>query len=127
VNQDHTSNDQYFPDIAVNGEGVLEIIWYDQRLDPRNFLIDVFKVRSNDGGRSFEPDKRVTMSSAAPAVGYDPLVNPNYMGDYIDIKAIMTPTGPGSAFLLSWGDFRRVITTGGGTRPDQDVVFAIDR
>jgi len=127
VNQDHSDNDQYFPDIAVNGQGVLEIIWYDQRLDPRNLLIDVFKVRSRDGGRSFGPDQRVTMGSAAPAVGFDPLVNTNFMGDYIDIKAITTADGRGSAFLLSWGDFRRVIVTDGGTRPDQDVVFAIDR
>jgi len=111
----------------VNGQGVLEIIWYDQRLDPRNLLIDVFKVRSRDGGRSFGPDQRVTMGSAAPAVGFDPLVNTNFMGDYIDIKAITTADGRGSAFLLSWGDFRRVIVTDGGTRPDQDVVFAIDR
>lgn len=129
VNDDRGVNDQFFPDIAVNAHGVLEVIWYDQRLDPENLQIDVYKAVSVDGGLSFGPNQRVTQSSAFPAVGFDPLVNPNYMGDYIDIKAITTSSGNGrgSAFLLSWGDFRRVITTNGGTRPDQDVVFAIDR
>jgi hypothetical protein len=126
VNDDHSGNDQYFPDIAVNAQGVIEVIWYDQRLDPQNLRIDVYKARSYNGGASFGPNQRLTQGSAVPAVGFDPFINPNYMGDYIDIKAIMTPSGPGSDFLLSWGDFRRVITTNGGTRPDQDVVFAID-
>ena len=126
VNQDPGTNDQFFPDVAVNGQGVIEVIWYDRRLDPRNNRIDVFSAQSLDGGRSWRPDNRVTQTSSLPAVGYDPAINPNYMGDYIDIKATMTPSGRGSDFLLSWGDFRRIITTNGGTRPDQDVFFAID-
>jgi hypothetical protein len=128
VNDDRGDNDQYFPDIAVNGDGVIEAIWYDQRLDPENLRIDIYKAISRDGGVSFGPNHRVTQGSAYPAVGFDPLVNPTYMGDYLDIKAITTPdgNGRGSAFLMSWGDFRRVITTNGGTRPDQDVFFAID-
>jgi len=126
VNQDPGTNDQFFPDIAVNAQGVIEVVWYDRRLDPRNLRMDVFKVRSYNGGRSWGPDQRVTQDSSYPAVGFDPLINPTYMGDYLDIKATTTPSGRGSDFLLSWGDFRRVITTNGGTRPDQDVVFAID-
>jgi len=126
LNQDRGDNDQYFPDIAVNGQGVIQAIWNDQRLDPDNLKTDIFKVSSYDGGRSWGPDHRVTMGSAFPAVGYDPVTNPNYMSDYSDIKAIMTSSGPGSAFLLLWSDFRRVIETTGGVRSDQDVVFAID-
>jgi hypothetical protein len=127
VNDDHSDNDQYFPDIAVNAQGVIQALWYDQRLDPQNLRIDVYKAVSHNGGVSFGPNQRVTIGSAYPAVGYDPLVNPNYMGDYLDIRAIMTPAGAGSDFLMSWGDFRRVITTNGGTRPDQDVFFSMDR
>jgi hypothetical protein len=67
----------------------------------------------------------VTSTSSLPAVGYDAVVNPNYMGDYIDLKAITTATGPGFDFLLSWGDWRRVIETEGGIRPDQDVFFRL--
>ena len=127
VNRDPGDNDQLFPDIAVNVNGALEVAWYDQRLDPENFRMDIYHARSTDGGRSFGPNQRVTQTSSLPAVGYDPVVNPNYMGDYLDLKAITTPTGPGSDFLLSWGDFRRVIVTNGGVRPDQDVFFTLLR
>jgi hypothetical protein len=127
VNRDSGDNDQLFPDIAVNVNGALEVAWYDQRLDPENFRMDIYHARSTDGGRSFGPNQRVTQTSSLPAVGYDPVVNSNYMGDYIDLKAITTATGPGSDFLLSWGDFRRVIVTNGGVRPDQDVFFTLLR
>jgi hypothetical protein len=126
INQDRGTNDQFFPDIAVNAQGVIEVVWYDRRLDPRNLRMNVFEVRSYNGGRSWVPDHRLTLTSFDPAVGYDPLLNPNYMGDYLDIKATTTPSGRGSDFLVSWGDFRRVITTNGGTRPDQDVFFTVD-
>jgi hypothetical protein len=59
-----------------------------------------------------------------PAVGFDPLINPIYMGDYNDIKAETTPGGVGLGFVSAWGDFRRLVTGESGTRPDQDVVFA---
>ena len=127
VNSDPGDNDQFFPDIAVNAAGVIEVVWYDQRLDPANFAMDIYHAQSVDGGLSFGANQRVTMSSSIPAVGYDPVVNPNYMGDYNDLKVITTPTGAGLDFLLSWGDFRRVITTDGGTRPDQDVFFTLLR
>jgi hypothetical protein len=89
--------------------------------------MDIYHSRSTDGGLSFGPNLRVTQTSSLPAVGYDPVVNTNYMGDYIDLKAITTATGPGSDFLLSWGDWRRVIVTYGGVRPDQDAFFTLLR
>jgi hypothetical protein len=60
---------------------------------PENLRIDVFKARSFNGGLSFGPNQRVTTVSSFPAVGYDPLINPTYMGDYIDIKAATTSRG----------------------------------
>jgi hypothetical protein len=125
VNSDPGDNDQFFPDVAVNANGAIEVAWYDQRRDPENFRMDVYHARSTDRGLSFGPNQRVTSTSSLPAVGYDAVVNPNYMGDYIDLKAITTATGPGFDFLLSWGDWRRVIETEGGIRPDQDVFFRL--
>ena len=127
VNSDPGDNDQLFPDIAVNASGAIEIAWYDQRRDPENFRMDIYHTQSTDGGLSFGPNHRVTQTSSLPAVGYDPVVNPNYMGDYIDLKAITTATGPGNDFLLTWGDWRRVILTNGGVRPDQDAFFTVLR
>jgi len=126
VNHDPGTNDQFFPDIAVNRQGIIEAIWYDRRLDPSNLRIDVFKAQSLDGGLSFGPNHRLTLTSFLPAVGYDPLLNPVYMGDYIDIKADTTSDGTGFNFFLAWGDCRRIITTPQGTRPDQDVFFTVD-
>ncbi|MFO0980640.1 MAG: sialidase family protein [Planctomycetota bacterium] len=126
VNDDATNNDQFFPDLAINQDGVVDVIWYDRRLDPNNLKIDVFRARSVDGGQSFRPNQRVTSTSSFPAVGYDPInKQPSYMGDYIDIKAETTGSGRGKNFVLAWGDFRRIISTPRGNRPDQDVVFTL--
>jgi hypothetical protein len=127
VNNDATNNDQFFPDVAVNSSGVIEVAWYDRRLDPDNLRMDIVRVRSVDGGLSFLSNERVTTVSSLPAVGYDPIVNPTYMGDYLDLKAITTADGRGPDFLLSWGDFRRVVITNNGIRPDQDVFFTSSR
>lgn len=123
VNDDSTKNDQFFPDIAVNQDGVIEAMWYDRRLDSDNVKIDVFKAQSTDGGLSFGANERVTSVSFLPAVGYDPIISPLYMGDYIDIKTDTTPDGRGFKFLLAWGDCRRKVITPQGIRPDQDVFF----
>jgi hypothetical protein len=122
VNDDNTTNDQFFPDIAVNGERLIEIIWYDRRGDDDNLDMAIFSARSRNGGRSFSHNRRVTSRSFPPApAGFDPLVIETYMGDYLDIK------GFGETFLLLWGDNRRRITTFGGTRNDQDVFFTRDK
>ncbi len=126
LNDDATLNDQFFPDVAVNADGVVEVFWYDKRNDPANFSIDLFETRSADDGVSFTPNAQVNAVSFPPAVGYDPVVVQTYMGDYIDIKAITTSTGRGSAFLMAWGDNRRSVATFGGTRHDQDVFFTKD-
>jgi hypothetical protein len=118
VNDDATTNDQFFPDVAVNKDGVLEIIWYDRRNDPDNLNLEIFSAQSSNGGRSFSTNRAVTSEAFPPApAGYDPFLASTYMGDYLDIKAF------GGTFLLAWGDNRRRITTFGGTRNDQDVFF----
>jgi hypothetical protein len=126
VNDDATLNDQWFPAIAVNEDGLIEAVWYDKRNDPENVQLDVYSALSWNDGESFGPNRRVTPALQHPAVGFDPVVVPTYMGDYIDIRAVNVDGGRGDAFLLAWGDFRRIITTSNGTRPDQDVFFQRD-
>jgi len=123
LNDDATENDQFFPDVAVNGQGVVQVMWYDRRNDPENRLIDVYRARVTANGRSVLANERVTSISFPPAVGYDPTTNPTYMGDYIDLKSLLNPTGRTSAFGAAWGDNRRRIVTAGGRRNDQDVFF----
>jgi hypothetical protein len=122
VNDDTGEFDQFFPDVAANGAGNVQVMWYDRR-NGGNLGIDVYTARMNPGGQSFQPNTRLTSEIFRPAVGYDPVVNPQYMGDYNDIKAHQGPNGPAMDFLTAWGDFRRRLTTAGGRRNDQDVIF----
>jgi hypothetical protein len=123
LNDDVTNNDQFFPDVAVNGAGMVEVVWYDRRSGPDNQLIDVYGARVASNGQSTSPNQRLTSVSFPPAVGYDPTLNPVYMGDYIDIKALQNPRGRGTSFGAAWGDNRRSIVTSGGQRNDQDVFY----
>jgi len=121
---DVPTGDQFFPVLAANSRGEIRAIWYDRRNDPNNLRIELFSAVSTNAGVSFSANEKVDVGPGAfPAVGYDPLLIDTYMGDYIDIKAEITATGRGGDFLLSWADFKRTITTPGGTRPDQDVYF----
>jgi hypothetical protein len=126
LNDDGTFNDQFFPDVAANSNGIFEFLWNDKRNDPANLSFDMFETQSLDDGASAQPNTQITSASSFPAFGYDPFVVSNYMGDYNDIEVIMTPSGPGTAFLQAWGDNRRVTVTRGGTRNDQDVMFHSD-
>lgn len=123
INTDPGTNDQFFPAVAVDGNGLLRIVWYDKRNDPENLRIGVYTVASHDGGVSFSENHRVINETFDPAVGYDPILNPVYMGDYIDIKAGLKASGRTDTLNFAWTDCRRIITTSGGTRPDQDVFF----
>jgi len=123
INDDTTQHDQFFPDVAVNSQGAVQVIWYDRRNDPQNRLIDVYRARVGPNGRSVQPNQKVTSVSFPPAVAYDPVISPTYMGDYIDLKSLFTPEGKTVNFAAAWGDNRRSIVTAGGRRNDQDVFF----
>ncbi len=102
VNDDRTLNDQWMPAITVAPDGTLAIIWYDRRLDSNNLKFDVFMAVSQDGGRTWLPNKRVTtVSSDVPPLGpnFD-RIRPCYMADYNDI------TADSENFYLVWGDNR---------------------
>jgi hypothetical protein len=123
VNDDPGEFDQFFPDVAVNRAGDVQVMWYDRRNSVGNLGMDIYTARMTLGGGGFQPNTRLTSVLLRPAVGYDPNTNPLYMGDYNDIKAHQGPNGPAMDFLTAWGDFRRRITTAGGRRNDQDVMF----
>jgi hypothetical protein len=74
VNDDRTSNDQVFPAVVVNGQGVIGVIWYDRRRDPNNLLIDVYSAKSTNDDVSFDANQRVKTVSSPPTVGYDPVL-----------------------------------------------------
>jgi hypothetical protein len=94
VNDDSTTNDHFFPWMAVS-HGLVNIVFYDRRLDPKNRLIDVFYAESADGGISWSPNLRVTDQQSDPA-------NLNFIGDYIGIASNGTLAHP------VWTDLRNV-------------------
>ncbi len=58
--------DQFHPWLTVNQDGVITVIFYDQRMDPNHYLFDVFSAHSFDGGQTFTTNYRVTTVSSSP-------------------------------------------------------------
>jgi hypothetical protein len=80
----------------------LFISFYDRRLDPANFLIDVFGTigQISDGVVTFEPNFRITTGNFPVVRGQDRAVNSTYMGDYDQAVA------DDNFFYFTWGDNR---------------------
>jgi hypothetical protein len=103
VNDDNTANDHFFPWMTVS-HGLISIVFYDRRLDPKNHLIDVFYAESADGGVSWSPNLRVTDQPSDPGTL-------TFIGDYIGIASNGTMAHP------VWTDLRNVSST----NPNEDI------
>lgn len=57
--------DQFMPEIAVNTEGVVGVMWYDRRDHPDNLGWDVRFTASIDGGATFLPSVKVSERGAS--------------------------------------------------------------
>ena len=80
INDDQTANDQFFPTIAVNPNGVVLAYWYDRRDAPSNINYGVYFSRSLDGGDTWLPNVPVSDVLSPPYSGDDTATC--YMGDY---------------------------------------------
>lgn len=71
------------PQIAVAPDGVVTVMFFDTRYDPRHDLVDLTIAQSLDHGRSPRPNQRVTTVSFDPATGAptDEYGN-RFLGDY---------------------------------------------
>ena len=108
VNDDNTTNDHFFPWMTVS-HGLINMDFYDRRLDPQNHLVDVFYAESSDGGASFSPNLRVTDAGFNP----DAIIFSNgesFIGDYIGIASNGTLAHP------VWTDNRNVSPTSPGSQ-----------
>lgn len=82
VNNDPQSNGkcQAWPWIAVNGQGLISIVFYDTRNTPSNNIIEAWLARSSDGGTTFTNEVMSSQQS--------PTNQPNSdvrFGDYIGV------------------------------------------
>jgi hypothetical protein len=87
VNDDPVANgcDQFHPWTCVSGDGAVNIVFYDRRLDPANLLMDVYLAQSLDGGTSFNPNVRLTTVSSDPTTGS---TRAGLIGEYIGLAAV---------------------------------------
>lgn len=60
---------QYLVRLAVAPEGRLDAIFYDRRGDPENLRADVYSTSSNDGGRRFSPNLKLTSAPSDARIG----------------------------------------------------------
>ncbi len=83
VNDDLTSNDQFFPWVVFDEAGLAHAIWYDRRHNGTD--IDVYYATSSDGGATWSENLRITAQSFTPVLPGDG--GANFIGDYNAIAA----------------------------------------
>src|SRR5262249_52712768 len=91
------------PQVSVDADGNVAVIWYDTRRDPANHSLDVFGTVSNDGGQTFSSNIRITDQTFDPDKGAftDARGGKNfYLGDLIALAA-----ADGTAYA-AWTDTR---------------------
>jgi hypothetical protein len=71
VNNDAAGNgaDQWFPWVAVDDTGAVQVSFLDRRNDPNNLLFSEFLATSTNGGASFGPNIRVSDGLFGPGSG----------------------------------------------------------
>lgn len=102
VNDDLTTNDQYFPAVATSPDGRIFVLFYDSRYDAGNDKIDVTVATSYDGGETFPEQTRITDISFSPRFSSGLTM---FIGDYNGIAA------SNAKALGVWCDFRTADTT----------------
>lgn len=84
VNDDAAGALQFFPWVAVDGEGDVHVVWYDRRND--NVDLDVYYAASTDGGATFGANRRLTAASFVPVLPTEGGAAA-FIGDYNAIAA----------------------------------------
>ncbi len=94
VNQDKTTKNQFFPQVIAGPDGVVHVMWGDQRDDPIGLKYNIYYTQSTDQGQTFgftipeqnftAPDTRVTDFSSNPMKGFP---GGRFIGDYMGIAA----------------------------------------
>ena len=96
VNDDTTSNSQWFGKIAVDQTtGDVGTVWYDARNSPSNTTVQLFGSISSDGGATWDTNTRI---SAGTINGTVSATGGLQLGDYIGLTFIAGVLHP------SWSD-----------------------
>jgi len=95
INDDSTQNGQFFASLKVSSDGIVHIVWGDQRLDPIGLGYDIFYAEATNHGATISSNSRVT------DVGTDPLFTIGFVGDYFNMAVY------GNQVYPVWTDGRR--------------------
>jgi hypothetical protein len=103
---DDVADGQAMPQMAIDSQGDLAVIWYDTRHDPANHLLDVYGTVSTDGGQTFSANFRITTESFDADAGQftdGEGLRSDYLGDRIGLSVVngvayatWTDTGAGN-------------------------------
>ncbi|MEW6743238.1 MAG: sialidase family protein [Planctomycetota bacterium] len=83
VNDDGLVRDQFFPWVVTDGHGNCNVVFYDRRDDPSDYLIHTYVARSSNGGTSFRTNKKVSDVSWDHQNDF----GGGFIGDYIGMGA----------------------------------------
>jgi hypothetical protein len=105
--------DHATPAIAVNGDGVVGVAWYDRRNDSANKCFEISFAASVDGGKTLLPNVRVSTVKSCPDVPGN-VVRPDAGGDGFGVAARWPAGGDYSGlaasadglFHILWSDSR---------------------
>lgn len=102
VNDDEVGNGrhQYLPRLAVAPDGRLDVAFYDRRGDPNNLMTELFLAYSDDGGRSFGSNVRLSDQSFSSDVG------PEHVGTGGDFGSRIGLVSAEDRALAVWTDTR---------------------
>jgi hypothetical protein len=95
INDNTSQNGHFFAWLKVSSDGLVHIIWGDQRLDPVGIGYDIFYAVATNHGAIISANTRVT------DVGTDPQVTIGFVGDYFNIAV------SGNQVYPVWTDGRR--------------------
>jgi hypothetical protein len=95
INDDAGQSAQFFAWLKVSADGVVHIIWGDERLDPVGLGYDIFYAEATNHGTIIGANSRVT------DVGTDPLITIGFVGDYFNMAV------SGNQVYPVWTDGRR--------------------
>lgn len=98
INDDEGASLQFFPSVAVDPQGIVHAAWGDMRDDPTQLSYYVYYSSSEDKGKTWKFNSRVSDYPSNPKYGFP---RGRYIGDYFHIKA---PTE--EKVYITWADSR---------------------
>lgn len=95
---------QYLPRLSMSPDGRIDAVFLDRREDRQNVFYNAFYTYSSDGGRSFQPNRKLTKERSSSAIGQQ-YVNASAKGQH-EIGARLALLSSSSGAVAAWPDTR---------------------